>query len=99
MKSTTLSFSFALPLVALAKTTGKLGDADVVTNNQPGVTYRAVLSGNDTNGFRGEVNATSGEDGIGVVWTFDFESLPKPELGPFRKSLLPIVSREDAIVS
>ncbi|KAI0969906.1 superoxide dismutase [Xylaria arbuscula] len=70
-------------------TTGKLGDAIVVTDNPVGKKGIAVLpkepfftSGSLTGNVKGTVKATTGAHGVGVDFEVTFSNLPK-EGGPF----------------
>lgn len=67
----------------------ELGNATVVTNNPPGVVYRAQLpekaffTANYPGGnVKGSVTAVSAPNGVGVAFRVDFANLPK-EGGPF----------------
>ncbi|KAB5536247.1 superoxide dismutase [Coniochaeta sp. 2T2.1] len=59
--------------------TGQLGDAKIITNNIPGTTYRAVLTGK----VSGSLNATSQEAGKAVSFTLEVKGLPVGA-GPFK---------------
>ncbi|KAL1870498.1 hypothetical protein Daus18300_005186 [Diaporthe australafricana] len=73
-----------------AQSTGKLGDAAIVSNNPAGAVYKATLP--DTaftksaypNGgnIKGDVYALSSPDGTGVIFKVKFSGLPS-EGGPF----------------
>ncbi|KAJ9148413.1 hypothetical protein NKR23_g5237 [Pleurostoma richardsiae] len=62
-----------------AQTTGKLGDAVIVTNNPPGVEYAAKFTGSIT----GWANASSAAGGKGVSFNISVSGLPT-EKGPFK---------------
>ena len=64
-------------------TTGKLGDAAVVTNNPVGVTYTATLPDSKTSGIRGYVSGTSNSNGQGVLFNVNLFGFPSASLGPF----------------
>ncbi|KAI9782899.1 MAG: hypothetical protein M1839_004373 [Geoglossum umbratile] len=67
--------------VASAQTsTGKLGDALVVTDNPVGAVYVAALS--DGGKVSGSVSAVAASNGTGVSFTVSFKDLPKSG-GPF----------------
>ena len=74
-------------LVPIPGVTGKLGDAEITTNNPAGVTYTAVLPNRNTTGVRGYVSATSNANGTGVVFNVNLFGFPDASLGPFSKSL------------
>jgi hypothetical protein len=76
-----------LSAVALAQTTGKLGDAAVTTNNPAGVSYQAVLPEKATTNIGGQITGTSTANGTGVMWNVNFYGFPDVSLGPFRTSL------------
>ncbi|KAL9585196.1 MAG: hypothetical protein Q9212_001661 [Teloschistes hypoglaucus] len=64
-------------------TTGKLGDAAIVTTNPPGITYTATLPNSTTSGIRGFVAGTSNANGTGVVFNINLSGFPDASLGPF----------------
>ncbi|KAL8692442.1 MAG: hypothetical protein Q9218_002542 [Villophora microphyllina] len=64
-------------------TTGKLGDAAIVTTNTPGITYTAVLPNSTTSDIRGFVAGTSNANGTGVNFNINLSGLPDASLGPF----------------
>ncbi|KAI4257130.1 MAG: hypothetical protein LQ352_001770 [Teloschistes flavicans] len=64
-------------------TTGKLGDAAIVTTNPPGITYTATLPNSTTSDIRGFVAGTSNANGTGVVFNINLSGFPDPSLGPF----------------
>ncbi|MCJ1396586.1 hypothetical protein MMC18_009477 [Xylographa bjoerkii] len=65
-------------------TTGKLGDAPVISNNTIGVTYQAVLPQSSTTGFRGYILGSSVTNGTGVVFSTNFYGFSdEASLGPF----------------
>lgn len=68
-------------------TTGKLGDAAIVTTNPPGITYTATLPNSTTSDIRGFVAGTSNANGTGVVFNINLSGFPDPSLGPFCKQL------------
>ena len=74
--------------------TGTLGNASVVENNPPGVTYTATLperefnNPNDARGnIKGLVSAVANPNGIGVSFKINFSNLPTSG-GPFRMFLV-----------
>ncbi|KAJ2970432.1 hypothetical protein NUW58_g9699 [Xylaria curta] len=76
-------------VLAQNQTTGKLGDAVVVTNNPTGKAAVAALpdqpfftSGSLTSNVKGTVKASTGPNGTGVDFEVTFSNLPK-EGGPF----------------
>jgi len=66
-------------------TTGKLGNASVVTTNPVGVTYTAILPDSPKSSIRGYVAGTSNANGTGVNFNINIYGLPDPSLGPFSK--------------
>lgn len=70
----------------LAQDTGKLGDAQVVTDNPVGPVYVATLPESDESTIRGFISGTANDDGTGVKFEVEFHGLP--EGGPFSKHLL-----------
>ncbi|MCJ1399476.1 hypothetical protein MMC11_002678 [Xylographa trunciseda] len=65
-------------------TTGKLGDAPIISNNTIGVTYQAVLPQSDTTAFTGYITATSVTNGTGVAFSANFYGFAnETALGPF----------------
>ncbi|KHJ32458.1 putative cytosolic cu zn superoxide dismutase protein [Erysiphe necator] len=62
--------------------TGSLGNATVVEDNPPDVTYVAILPTQFSSKIRGAVSATGNSNGIGVNFLVNFTNFP-PELGPF----------------
>lgn len=81
---TSFLISALFSTVALSQTTGKLGNAAVVTNNPAGVSYQAVLPARADTKIRGQITGTSTANGTGVRWSFNFEGFP--DIGPFRES-------------
>ncbi|KLU83575.1 hypothetical protein MAPG_02629 [Magnaporthiopsis poae ATCC 64411] len=91
----TILATAAIGVSAQNRTTGKLGDALVVSNNPPGVVYVATLPevaftkgsayANGGNA-KGHVSAVASPDGVGVMFTVHFSNLPK-EGGPFKYHL------------
>lgn len=70
-----------VPEYSASPETGALGNASVVENNPPGITYTAVLpSGLEK--INGTVSATANPDGIGVKFQVKFANLPSSG-GPF----------------
>ena len=65
-------------------TTGKLGNAAVVSNNPAGVVYKATLPNSKTSGVRGSVTASSASQGLS--FSVSLSGLPSSDLGPFSKS-------------
>ncbi|KAL8819284.1 MAG: hypothetical protein Q9223_002250 [Gallowayella weberi] len=63
--------------------TGKLGNAEIVTNNRPGVTYTAFLPNSSTSNIRGFIAGTSNANGTGVNFALQISGLPDASLGPF----------------
>ncbi|KAL8805305.1 MAG: hypothetical protein Q9182_002073 [Xanthomendoza sp. 2 TL-2023] len=63
--------------------TGKLGNAEIVTNNRPGVTYTAFLPNITTSNIRGFIAGTSNANGTGVNFALQISGLPDASLGPF----------------
>ena len=94
MHSTTF-FTTALSALALVSaqvvpgTTGKLGDAQISTNNPIGVTYQAILPDSNTTGIRGYIAGTSNANGTGVYFNINFYGFPSETLGPFSTYLFP----------
>ncbi|KAL8781936.1 MAG: hypothetical protein Q9203_004091 [Teloschistes exilis] len=79
---TSLSFAHAAgPIVP--GTTGKLGDAAIVTTNPAGTTYTATLPNSTTSDIRGFVAGTSNANGTGVVFNINLSGFPDASLGPF----------------
>lgn len=68
-----------------AATTGKLGNANVVTTNPVGVTYTAILPDTPKSSIRGYVAGTSNANGTGVNFNINIYGLPDQSLGPFSK--------------
>lgn len=66
-------------------TTGKLGNASIVTGNPSGVTYTAILPNSNTTGIRGYVAGTSNANGTGVNFNINLYGFPDQSLGPFSK--------------
>jgi hypothetical protein len=64
-------------------TTGKLGNASVVTTNPGGVTYTAILPDTPNTSIRGYVAGTSNANGTGVNFNINIYGLPDMSLGPF----------------
>ncbi|KAJ4295988.1 hypothetical protein N0V88_004690 [Collariella sp. IMI 366227] len=83
----TSSTSSAAPssTVSPGSETGKLGDAEVVANNPPGVVYRATLPESaffkpaypNGGNIKGEVSAVANPDGAGVLFNLKLSNLPK----------------------
>ena len=82
-------------------TTGKLGNASVVTTNPVGVTYTAILPDTPNSSVRGYVAGTSNANGTGVNFNINIYGLPDASLGPFSKltSLLPVYEHTNALSS
>ncbi|TGJ83683.1 hypothetical protein E0Z10_g5072 [Xylaria hypoxylon] len=79
--------TFGACALAQSNSTGKLGDAVVVTNNPIGKEAIALLPktpffGSLKHNVKGSVKATSGAKGVGVDFEIAFSNLPK-EGGPF----------------
>ena len=83
-----------------ARTNGwlqKLGNATTVTNNPPGVVYRATFPKDpffksaypDGGNVEGSVVATANPDGTGVIFSINWQNLPKAG-GPFSASRYPL---------
>ncbi|KAH7385340.1 superoxide dismutase [Phaeosphaeria sp. MPI-PUGE-AT-0046c] len=68
--------------LAQNQTTGKLGDAMVVSNNPPMASYVAMFMPNGMKKLRGMVTAMSGKGGKGVDFNLMVMGLPE-EGGPF----------------
>ncbi|MCJ1281643.1 hypothetical protein MMC26_000964 [Xylographa opegraphella] len=67
-------------------TTGKLGDATIISNNIIGMTYQAVLPQSTTTGFRGYIIGSSVTNGTGIVFSTNIYGFSdEAALGPFRK--------------
>lgn len=66
-------------------TTGKLGDAQVVTGNPVGVTYRLDFPNVPTSNIRGYVSASAPPNGVGAMFTVSLSGLPDASIGPFCK--------------
>ncbi|EPQ61593.1 hypothetical protein BGT96224_ASP20811 [Blumeria graminis f. sp. tritici 96224] len=90
-----LAVTVALTNYAVAQSvaTGMLGNATVVEDNPPGVTYTASLpsmnlssQNNSRSNIMGSVTATANPDGIGVMFNVSFSNLPTTG-GPFGKIL------------
>lgn len=62
--------------------TGKLGNATIIENNPPGVTFIATLPADSASKIRGSISATANPDGIGVKFTVNITNLPTTG-GPF----------------
>ncbi|CAD6503830.1 BgTH12-05575 [Blumeria graminis f. sp. triticale] len=86
-----LAVTVALTNYAVAQSvaTGMLGNATVVEDNPPGVTYTASLpsmnlssQNNSRSNIMGSVTATANPDGIGVMFNVSFSNLPTTG-GPF----------------
>ena len=88
MKTSVVASSLLLA-VALAQTTGQLGDAAVVNNNPAGVSYQAVLPERTNTNIRGQITGTSNANGTGVQWNLNLYGFPDASLGPFCKSHSP----------
>ncbi|MCJ1386637.1 hypothetical protein MMC17_009763 [Xylographa soralifera] len=64
--------------------TGKFGDAPIITNNTVGVTYQAVLPQSTTTSFRGYIIGSSVTNGTGVVFSTNLYGFSdEAALGPF----------------
>ncbi|KAL8859362.1 MAG: hypothetical protein Q9178_004040 [Gyalolechia marmorata] len=63
--------------------TGRLGDAEIVDDNVPGVTYTAFLPNRTTSNLRGFVAGTSNANGTGVNFAISVSGFPDESLGPF----------------
>ena len=71
-------------------TTGKLGNATIISDNAIGVTYQAVLPESNTTGFRGYMIGTSVTNGAGVVFNTNFYGFDEEAaIGPFCLLQLP----------
>lgn len=72
-------------------TTGKLGNAQVVSGNPEGASYVAQLPSVNTftnTTIRGSVKATTNAGGIGVGFSVDLTGFPAGDVnGPYRRSL------------
>ncbi len=66
--------------------TGRLGDAEIVDDNVPGVTYTAFLPNRTTSNIRGYVAGTSNANGTGVNFAISVSGFPDESLGPFSSS-------------
>ncbi|CAG8974143.1 hypothetical protein HYALB_00002780 [Hymenoscyphus albidus] len=93
MHATTIATVFLTAFISSISaqnvTTGALGNATVVENNPPGVTYVASLpekrffNPKDPRGnVKGSISATANPNGIGVTFNVEFENLPLTG-GPF----------------
>ncbi len=80
MRFPSLAGYLAALAVASAQTTGKLGDAPVVTSSSTGVKYRAVI---DSAEIHGSVTALA--VAVGINYTIGLHQLPT-EKGPFSTS-------------
>ncbi len=67
--------------------TGKLGDAEEVTNNPLGAIYVAELPNSEKNTVRGSITAESVPSGRGVQFKIAITGLPQTG-GPFSESNL-----------
>ena len=78
-------------------TTGKLGDAQISTNNPIGVTYQAILPDSNTTGIRGYIAGTTNTNGTGVNFNINFYGFPDQSLGPFSMCItsIPIFYPQD----
>lgn len=63
--------------------TGKLGDAEVVSDNPVGVSYIATLPESTKSTIRGYISGTSNEDGVGVRYDIHFTGFPDLSLAPY----------------
>lgn len=72
------------PIVPLEPgVTGQLGDAQVVTDNPVGVTYRATLPETNRSSIRGFIEGTAQTNGTGVRFTLDFTGFPSLDRAPY----------------
>ncbi len=72
------------PIVPLEPgVTGQLGDAQVVTDNPVGVTYRATLPETNRSSIRGFIEGTAQANGTGVRFTLDFTGFPSLDRAPY----------------
>ena len=78
-----LSLASAQAPQPIPGTTGKLGDAQISTNNPIGVTYQAVLPDSNTTGIRGYIAGTTNSNGTGIYFNINFYGFPDQSLGPF----------------
>lgn len=87
---------FGLPFLAItaAQSTGKLGDAAVVTNNPAGATYKATLPEKSSTKVRGFVTISSGAGGKGASYVINLTGLPTSG-GPFSMTYLLLVWDHD----
>jgi len=69
---------------ALGLQTGKLGDAQTITDNPLGQNYTAQFTG-QSGGLFGFVNGIASQDGTGVAFDVHLTGFPS-EGGPFRTS-------------
>ena len=78
-------------------TTGKLGDAQISTNNPIGVTYQAILPDSNTTGIRGYIAGTTNSNGTGINFNINFYGFPDQSLGPFSTcfSLTPMLCAQE----
>lgn len=75
--------SVSAPVVASdTPLTGTLGNATIVEDNPPDVTYVAMLPTQFSSKIRGSISATGSSDGIGVVFKVNFTDFPMGQ-GPF----------------
>jgi hypothetical protein len=81
MKPITSLAVLATLSLSTAQTTGKLGDAIVVTNNPPGASYTVTFAGT----VKGSLNATSSANGTGIDFKLQIEGLPADK-GPYSKT-------------
>lgn len=63
-------------------TTGKLGNAQVITNNPLGAQYKATFSDSKTY-VRGSLTAQTGPGGKGVQFSISVSGFPSANAGPF----------------
>lgn len=78
-----LLLSVSAPVVAIdSPLTGSLGNATVVEDNPPNVTYVAMLPTQFSSKIRGSILATGNSDGIGVVFKVNLTDFPMGQ-GPF----------------
>ena len=74
----------AVPPGVVPGTTGKLGNAQISSNNPIGVTYQAILPDSNTTGIRGYIAGTTNANGTGINFNINFYGFPSESLGPFR---------------
>ena len=65
---------------------GLAGNASVTQNN-PKVSYQAILPNSATSGIRGSIVGSPTANGTGILFTVGFVGFPPASLGPFGKCL------------